>query len=280
VRQLGRRLRDGKAQPSDPLLRDLLSYYDEARAAAERTVIETAINFPVNVSVTGRTKTVPTIIEKLQREPTMNLAAMRDIAGVRVVGALALTQQDEFATALVERLEPDSSPELVDRRAEPSAGYRALHLEIKLLDVPAEIQIRTHLQALWADTYERLADAWGRQIRYGGPPDAASDDAATTQRQAFVERLQQLSERFAMTEGVRDSHFRTQRDVEALNLEGEVIRLQRRRTRAALQRQTRIRADIADMKRRDEDMAGDFALLEGVFAAQLKQVLKSAQTLT
>jgi hypothetical protein len=35
----------------------------------------------------------------------------------------------------------------------------------------AEIQVRTDLQALWAEIYERLGDILGRGIRYGEPPD-------------------------------------------------------------------------------------------------------------
>lgn len=37
----------------------------------------------------------------------------------------------------------------------------------------AEIQIRTRLQGLWANVYEKLADAFGREIRYGLLPDDA-----------------------------------------------------------------------------------------------------------
>src|SRR2546426_4554058 len=33
-----------------------------------------------------------------------------------------------------------------------------------------EIQVRTERQNRWAQIVERLADKWGRQIRYGGDP--------------------------------------------------------------------------------------------------------------
>lgn len=31
--------------------------------------------------------------------------------------------------------------------------------------------MRTHLQDTWAQLFEKVADVWGRQIRYGGSPD-------------------------------------------------------------------------------------------------------------
>lgn len=34
---------------------------------------------------------------------------------------------------------------------------------------PVEIQLRTARQHQWAELFEKLADKWGRAIRYGGP---------------------------------------------------------------------------------------------------------------
>lgn len=50
-------------------------------------------------------------------------------------------------------------------------GYRAVHVIAKVDNIPVEVQFRTELQDLWAQVFERLADGWGRQIRYGGEPD-------------------------------------------------------------------------------------------------------------
>jgi hypothetical protein len=46
-----------------------------------------------------------------------------------------------------------------------------VHLILHLDGLPIEIQVRTTVQQLWAELSERLADEWGRQIRYGEPPD-------------------------------------------------------------------------------------------------------------
>ncbi|GGI66943.1 hypothetical protein GCM10010116_62080 [Microbispora rosea subsp. aerata] len=43
---------------------------------------------------------------------------------------------------------------------------------IAFLDgIPVEIQVRTELQDVWAQILERLADQWGRGIRYGDAPE-------------------------------------------------------------------------------------------------------------
>ncbi|NLE78018.1 MAG: hypothetical protein GX610_00275, partial [Rhodococcus sp.] len=50
---------------------------------------------------------------------------------------------------------------------DPRFGYRAVHLEVSVFGVQAEIQVRTGLQHLWAESMERLADRFGRGLRYG-----------------------------------------------------------------------------------------------------------------
>ncbi len=48
------------------------------------------------------------------------------------------------------------------------------------------MQIRTTLQHMWAEVVERLADMWGRQIRYGQPPSEPDQPLATVTRGQFV----------------------------------------------------------------------------------------------
>src|ERR1035437_1163164 len=57
---------------------------------------------------------------------------------------------------------------LVDRRKQPSYGYRAVHIIATVQSKPVEIQVRTELQHLWAQLSERLSDARGSAIKYGG----------------------------------------------------------------------------------------------------------------
>ena len=101
---------------------------------------------------------------------------MQDVVGLRLVSNLVLVQQDRLTRDL-RALFPASR--IVDRRKRPSHGYRAVHLIVDLNGIPVEIQIRTHYQHLWADITERLADAWGRGIRYGRPPQGGKHIAHT-----------------------------------------------------------------------------------------------------
>lgn len=52
--------------------------------------------------------------------------------------------------------------------------------------VTVEVQVRTHLQGQWANTYEAAADVLGREIRYGELPMRRGD-------RRFVEALQEVS---------------------------------------------------------------------------------------
>jgi hypothetical protein len=88
---------------------------------------------------------------------------------------------------------------VTDRCADPRFGYRAVHVIVTIEAMPVEIQIRTELQDSWAQIVERLADRWGRGIRYGEPPDeperrirSGVDQIST--RQEAVAMLMSLSE--------------------------------------------------------------------------------------
>jgi hypothetical protein len=80
----------------------------------------------------------------------------------------------------------------VDRRIEPSQGYRAVHVIVYPDGVPVEIQVRTRWQHEWADMFEKLADLIGRGIRYGQPPahwwDAVAPGSGETPEQEAVVR--------------------------------------------------------------------------------------------
>jgi hypothetical protein len=121
--------------------------------------------------ITHRAKTTQTIIEKLRREQGMNLARVQDLAGIRIVGGMSLDMQDQVSAEVAARFPADPrEARIVDRRADTSHGYRAVHVIVSLDGVSIEVQVRTLLQHLWANLMERLADRLGRQIRYGGAP--------------------------------------------------------------------------------------------------------------
>lgn len=167
-----------------------LAHCDEVRTEIEELV---RVSLPDALIVTGRTKSRDTLREKLQRSPTLQLPSIDDVIGVRVVGDLTLSEQDGVAATLGEVF--SGALKVKDRRTEPVAGYRALHVIVRSRGLRAEVQVRTRLQAEWADLFERLADTWGRQIRYGLPPD--SDwMGATEARIRHIEAIQHLSTHF------------------------------------------------------------------------------------
>ncbi len=80
---------------------------------------------------------------------------------------------------------------IIDRREQPSHGYRAGHVIARPNVLPIEIQVRTRLQHLWAEISEKLADRLGIDVKYGGGPDIA--------RQS-LEYMRDIVKRFEMLE--------------------------------------------------------------------------------
>lgn len=121
-------------------------------------------------AATTRVKTTGTLVEKLRREDKMLLSRVQDLAGARIIVA-DRPAQDDAVGRIREHFEAVSQDcRVVDRRRSPSHGYRAVHVIVKLRSVQVEIQVRTDLEDTWAQIVERLADRWGRGIRYGGDP--------------------------------------------------------------------------------------------------------------
>jgi hypothetical protein len=143
-----------------------------------------------DVVITGRTESRDTLREKLIRTPTIQLPNIDDLIGIRIVGEFSLTEQDRIAEIL--RGDLGRKCKIKDRRKEPVSGYRALHLIPRVEELHAEIQIRTLMQSQWADLFERRADTWGRQIRYGAPPNPDSD-GKVDRRIAAIQQLKELS---------------------------------------------------------------------------------------
>lgn len=168
IDKLGERIRDAALISSDDLalLQDLRRAHDEVvENVAARLRTELGLQ-PVS-----RLKTVGTIVDKLRRE-RMRLTQMQDIAGIRVVQDVDLVDQDSTIKRICS-LFPDAK--VVDRRVAPSHGYRAVHVIVSQGGQLVEIQVRTELQHLWAQTVEGLADRFGRGLRYGETPEGLSD---------------------------------------------------------------------------------------------------------
>lgn len=159
IDRLGDRLKAG-AHTEDDLR--LLDEYRRSFGVAYEAVIQSIRQlgeFP-----TGRlAKSTLSIVEKLRRE-SLRLSQMQDIAGCRVV-VRNVVEQDRFVESLRSTF-PEAS--VMDRRSNPSNGYRAIHIIAEVSGKPIEIQVRTSLQHLWAEVSEKSSDVLDPKIKYGG----------------------------------------------------------------------------------------------------------------
>jgi len=163
IDQLGNHLRQGSLVEAD--LR-LLDEYRRSFGEAYETVVRT-IREQLQLEPTGRpAKSTGSLVEKLHRE-SIRLTQVQDIAGCRLVVADVAAQ--EQAVASLRATFPAAS--VIDRRAQPSYGYRAVHLIARMSGKLVEIQVRTSLQHLWAELSEKLSDVVDPAIKYGGGPD-------------------------------------------------------------------------------------------------------------
>lgn len=152
---------------------------------------------PEGTEPVGRLKTTDTIAAKIARE-RIPLSRMWDVVGVRIVIRGSLSDQDDVVQRLLRQF-PGSR--VIDRRAKPSHGYRAVHVLVKGGRATVEVQVRTELQNAWAQVFERLADAWGRQIRYGEDPDDPERPfGGTATRREIVELVRRFARALAKWE--------------------------------------------------------------------------------
>ncbi|MGH7930847.1 MAG: hypothetical protein ACREQV_24005 [Candidatus Binatia bacterium] len=113
---------------------------------------------------TGRlAKSTVSIVEKLRRE-SIRLSQVQDIAGCRVV-VEDIAEQERVVASLRSVFTRFS---VMDRRANPSYGYRAIHIIAQSSGKLVEIQVRTYLQHLWAELSEGISDQFDPAIKYGG----------------------------------------------------------------------------------------------------------------
>jgi ppGpp synthetase/RelA/SpoT-type nucleotidyltranferase len=169
LERLGKRLEkvSGPDQADLASLQGLLVAYDDVLQEAVEKV-----RGGTSLEPTSRLKTTGTILDKIRRHGGSILKDMQDIAGMRIVSEMDRAVQDDLAANLASLFAGCGrrEPKIVDRRDDPTSGYRAVHVVAWLDDATVEVQIRTGLQHRWADTFEKLGDLLGREIRYDHPP--------------------------------------------------------------------------------------------------------------
>lgn len=196
IDRLGDRLRRGSPAESD--LR-ILDEYRRSFGEAYETVVRT-LREELHSEPTGRQpKSSRSLIEKLRRE-SIRLSQVQDIAGCRVVVADIAEQERIVASLRV----VFARASVTDRRADPSHGYRAVHVIARISGKLVEIQVRTLLQDLWAELSEKLSDVIDPNIKYGGGHnDIRCLLANISERIARLEWLEQNVGGFAQMEVVR-----------------------------------------------------------------------------
>lgn len=168
IDRLGLRLvsKDGPSDEDLDLLHQLLLIRSEQLDRAEVRLRE-----GLDIVPTSRVKNTETILEKLRRGGGSGLKSIQDLAGMRIVGSFDRRGQDDLVEQIVALFgDGVRASKVVDRRAKPMHGYRAVHVIVFPEGAPVEIQVRTEWQHQWAEFFEKLADRVGRGIRYGEPP--------------------------------------------------------------------------------------------------------------
>lgn len=114
--------------------------------------------------VAQRLKRVPTIIDKLEREPEMKLARMADIAGVR-----AQLPGIDSVYAVARRLKKNWTikKEHDYIKYPKDSGYRAYHLIASKWGRLVEVQLRTFRQGAWANSVEKDGRIEGAGYKFG-----------------------------------------------------------------------------------------------------------------
>ena len=142
---------------------------------------------------------------------------MQDLAGSRIV-VRDLAAQDAATEKIKEfYIAQGCGCRVVDRREDPRFGYKAVHLIVRIDEIPVEIQVRTELQDTWAQIVERLGDRWGRGIRYGQDPE--NPDGVVRSGELVASRREALALLMALSDAisaVEEARQRVETDQEAV----------------------------------------------------------------
>lgn len=206
LNKLGERIaaNDPPAKEDLQRLNDVLRAYQAILVTVEEQLAL------VGLTATSRVKTRGVLIEKLRREHGMALARVQDMAGARTVIEGGWVEQDAVVKQLTSHFDAwtGKQSKVVDRRIHPSHGYRAVHVIVFPESIPVEIQVRTELQNYWAQIVERLADRWGRGVRYGAEPEDSQlpaegvrfRDGSPVTRYRIISDLRGISDQIAEME--------------------------------------------------------------------------------
>lgn len=151
--------------------------------------------------VAQRIKRFPSILQKIERRPTMRLSSMQDIGGLRAV----MTSLDK-----IKELEEDySSSRFKHEKLSPdnyianpkSSGYRCLHLLFRYINSKApiynglniEVQLRTKIMHAWATAIETVDTFLNYSLKASdGPQEWLDYFKQSSNSLAFLEGTQRV----------------------------------------------------------------------------------------
>ncbi|RJN31893.1 RelA/SpoT domain-containing protein [Nesterenkonia natronophila] len=119
--------------------------------------------------VTQRLKKMPTILDKLRREPRLDLSRMRDIGGCRIV-LDDLQELDHVHAAIVSNWRGGTEDPADYVRSPRESGYRAVHCFVRdhSTRLTIEVQLRTTLMHAWAEDVENVSARMGINYKQDG----------------------------------------------------------------------------------------------------------------
>lgn len=126
-------------------------------------------SFGKSVLVTQRLKRLPTIIDKIcNRESSMNLSRLQDVAGIRIITEdIQQLQRLYKEIASLPYLKKSPTDYITAPR---SSGYRGVHFIYERDGFLTEVQLRTYLQHLWATTVETVDTFEHLSLKSGSGP--------------------------------------------------------------------------------------------------------------
>lgn len=146
-----------RAQFSDPLTR------------VNNRLRQRLMSAGIQGRVTQRLKKMPTILDKLQREPKLDLSRMRDIGGCRIV-LDDLEELESVHAAIVSNWRGGTEVSADYVRSPRESGYRAVHCFVRdnSTRLTIEVQLRTTLMQAWAEDVENVSARMGVNYKRDG----------------------------------------------------------------------------------------------------------------
>ena len=119
----------------------------------------------IEAEVTQRLKRSQTILDKLRREPTLDLSRMQDIGGCRAV----VQSKDDLRrleARILKRLPPITHTDYIERPR--TSGYRGVHIVVTYKERAIELQLRTQVMHEWALSTEAYSQFQGENLKQDG----------------------------------------------------------------------------------------------------------------